>query len=109
MSESTPELRARLIGEILQHVAGVPDAVTYSAVFDRALKSSGLPEEQVSQDIMHATSHLILAGLLKSNNFDMDLGEITFAADTTVVAEPRLLGFVWDECLPSEENEGEDA
>jgi hypothetical protein len=109
MSEATPELRARLIGEILHHIASVPDAVSYNAVFDRALKSSGLPEEEVSQDILHATSHLILSGLLNSNRFDMDIGEITFAHDTTVVAGRRLLGFVWDEDLPGEEHdEGEE-
>lgn len=109
MSEATPELRARLIGEILQHVASVPEAVTYNAVFERALKSSGLTEEEVSQDIMHATSHLVLSGLLRSNRFDEEMGEITFAHDTTVVAGRRLLGFVWDEVLPGEENDGEDA
>jgi hypothetical protein len=110
MSKTVPELRAQIIAGILQHVAETPDAVSYSAVFDRALAATGLTEEEVSQDILHATSHLILSGLLRSNRFDEDLGEITFAHDTNVVAGRRLLGFIWDETLPSaEEDEGEEA
>lgn len=110
MSKSLPELRAQIISGILQHVAETPDAVSYSAVFDRALAATGLVEEEVSQDILHATSHLILSGLLQSNRFDEDMGEITFAHDTNVVAGRRLLAFVWDETLPvGEEDEGEEA
>lgn len=110
MSASLPDLRAQIIAGILRHVAETPDAVSYSAVIDRALAATGLTEEEVSQDILHATSHLILSGLLRSNRFDAVMGEITFAHDTNVVAGPRLLGFIWDETLPSaEEDEGEDA
>lgn len=105
MSKSLPELRAQIIAGILQHVAETPDAVSYSAVFHRALTATGLTEEEVSQDILHATSHLILSGLLRSNRFDEDMGEISYAHDTTVVAGRRLLGFVWDETLPSAEND----
>ncbi|PZN97777.1 MAG: hypothetical protein DCF30_15860 [Hyphomicrobiales bacterium] len=110
MNQSLPELRSNIIAGILQHVAETPGAVSYSAVFDRALAATGLTEEEVSQDTLHATSHLILSGLLLSNRFDEDMGEITFAHDTNVVAGRRLLGFVWDESLPTaEEDEGEDA
>lgn len=110
MSKPLPELRAQLIAGILQHVAETPDAVSYSAVFERALAATGLTEEEVSQDILHATSHLILSGLIQSNRFDADMGEITFAHDTNVVAGRRLLGFIWDEALPArEEDEGEEA
>lgn len=110
MTVHLPELRAKIIAGILQHVAETPDAVSYSAVFDRALAATGLAEEDVSQDILHATSHLILSGLLRSNRFDEDMGEITFAHDTNVVAGRRLLGFIWDETLPGDEHdEGEEA
>lgn len=110
MNQSLPELRSKIIAGILQHVAETPSAVSYSAVFDRALAATSLTEKEVSQDILHATSHLILSGLLRSNRFDMDMGEITFAHDTNVVAGQRLLGFVWDETLPcGEEDEGDKA
>ena len=110
MSEATPDLRARLIGEILQHVAGTPEPVTYNAIFERALASSGRVEEEVSQDILHAVSNLTLCGMLRSNMFDQLLQELTLAADTTFAAGPRLLGFIWDEALQTgEEDEGEEA
>ncbi|WP_293796699.1 hypothetical protein [uncultured Bosea sp.] len=110
MSKPLPELRASIIGGILRHVAETPDAVSYSALFGRALAETGMREEEVGADIMHATSHLILSGLLASNTHDVALGQVYFAAGMTVVVGHRLLGFIWDETLPSSEDvDGEEA
>ncbi|MBN9454287.1 MAG: hypothetical protein J0I42_20310 [Bosea sp.] len=110
MRKPLPELRAQLIAGIMVHVATTPEPVSYSAVFERALKESGCTEEQVGRDIMNATAYLILSDVLNSNTFDRRLGEIYFTADMTVVTSRRLLGFIWDEVLPArEEDEGEEA
>jgi len=92
---STPQLRAQIIGAVLAAVAEVPQSVTCSAVLQRVMVSTGLPEESVSAEVMCSTSLLIRSGLLRCNHHDALAGSITYGADTVVVAGESLLGFIW--------------
>lgn len=99
-----PEDRAQIVAGILLHVASTPDAVSYSAVFDRALKEAGQPEEKVGPDIVHAVSCLVLSGLLDSNTYSPQTGQLIFTAGMTVVAGRGLIGFVWGEDSSEEDS-----
>lgn len=99
MSKALPELRARILTGILQHVAETRAPVSYNEVFRHALAATGLAEEEAGEDIRDATSCLIFSGALLSSGFDRAKSEIHYSAEMEVVPGPWLVGFVWRDHL----------